>query len=59
MRSRWVNVDIDENIEYAVGLMVKNKTRRLPVLCHGKLVGMLTLDYIAKHLPEIGVDSFF
>lgn len=59
MSSNLIKVEADENIEYATHLMVKNEIRRLPVVSKGKLVGMLTLDYIAKHLPEIGVDSFF
>lgn len=59
MSSHLINADAEENIEYAVGLMVKNKIRRLPIVCKSKLVGILTLDYVAKHLPEIGVDSFF
>lgn len=59
MSSDLIKADADENIEYATHLMVKNEIRRLPVVSKGKLVGMLTLDYIAKHLPEIGVDSFF
>lgn len=59
MSSHLIKADADENVEYACSLMIKNKIRRLPVVSKGRLVGMLTLDYIAKHLPDLGVDSFF
>ena len=39
--------------------MAKNEIRRLPLVSKGRLVGIITSDYIARHLPEIGVDSFF
>lgn len=59
MSSNLIKIDAGENIEYATNLMVKNQIRRLPVVSKGRLIGMLTLDYIAKHLPEIGADSLF
>lgn len=59
MSSNLIKVESEESVEYACSLMVKNKIRRLPVVSKGRLVGMLTLDYIANHLPDIGVDSFF
>jgi CBS domain-containing protein len=59
MSSHLIKVDDDENVEYACDLMTKNNIRRLPVVSKGRLVGIITSDYIAKHLPEIGVDSFF
>lgn len=59
MSSQLIKVEADENVEYACHIMAKNKIRRLPVVSKGKLIGMITSDYIAKHLPEIGVDSFF
>jgi CBS domain-containing protein len=59
MSSHLIKADEDENVENAVGVMLKNKIRRLPIVSKGKLVGMLTLDYVAKHLPEIGIDSWF
>lgn len=59
MSSQLIKVEADENVEYACHLMTKNEIRRLPVVLKGRLVGIITSDYIAKHLPEIGVDSFF
>nr|QBM01353.1 inosine-5'-monophosphate dehydrogenase [uncultured archaeon] len=59
MSSHLIKVEADENVEYACSLMAKNEIRRLPVVSKGRLVGIITSDYIAKHLPEIGVDSFF
>ncbi|MFH1248689.1 MAG: CBS domain-containing protein [archaeon] len=59
MSSHLIKADEDENVENAIGIMLKNKIRRLPVVSKGRLVGMLTLDYVAKHLPEIGIDSWF
>lgn len=59
MSSNLIKVDENENVEYATHLMLQNKIRRLPVVSKGRLIGMLTLDYIAKHLPDIGIDSFF
>ncbi len=59
MSSQLIKVEADENVEYACHLMTKNEIRRLPVVSKGRLVGIITSDYIAKHLPEIGIDSFF
>jgi CBS domain-containing protein len=59
MSTQLIKVNEDENVENAVGIMLKNKIRRLPVVSKGRLVGMMTLDYVAKHLPEIGIDSWF
>lgn len=59
MSSHLIKVDADESVEYAVSVMLKNNIRRLPVVSNKRLVGMLTLDYVAKHLSEIGIDSWF
>ncbi len=59
MSSHLIKVEADENVEYACSLMAKNEIRRLPIVSKGRLVGIITSDYIAKHLPEIGIDSFF
>jgi len=44
----WAEPDI--SIETAVQRMFNNKIRRLPILENGKLVGIVTVSDLAKHL---------
>jgi CBS domain-containing protein len=59
MSSKLITVDADENVEYAVNVMLKNKIRRLPVTSKGRFIGIITTDYISAHASELGVDSLF
>ncbi|MBS3090386.1 CBS domain-containing protein [Candidatus Pacearchaeota archaeon] len=59
MTSKLVTVDADDNVEYAVNVMLENKIRRLPVVSKGRFVGIITTDYISAHADELGVDSLF
>lgn len=59
MTSNLVKIDADDNVEYAVSVMLKNKIRRLPVVSKGRFVGIITTDYISAHADELGVDSLF
>lgn len=44
---------LDDDINYAMGVMTKNHIRHLPILDNGKLVGILsTTDLINVHLEE-------
>lgn len=59
MTTDLIKIDADENIEYAVKVMFKNKIRRMPVVSKGRFIGIITTDYISAHAAELGVDSFF
>lgn len=59
MTTNLIKIDADENVEYAVNVMLKNKIRRLPVVSKGRFVGIITTDYISAHADELGVDSLF
>lgn len=59
MTSKLITVEADDNIEYAVNVMLENKIRRLPVVSKGRFVGIITTDYISAHADELGVDSLF
>ena len=43
----------DTSIEVAVQRMINNRIRRLPVIDNGKLVGIVTVTDLAKHLRTI------
>lgn len=43
----------DTNIDVAVQRMVNNRIRRLPIMENGKLVGIITVTDLAKHLRTI------
>lgn len=59
MTSPTIKVEPNENVEFACGMMVRNKIKHLAVIEKDKLVGVLTATDIMEHAPEIGVDSFF
>lgn len=59
MTSKLITVDADDNIEYAVNVMLENKIRRLPVVSKSRFIGIITTDYISAHADELGVDSLF
>ena len=42
--------DPDTPVEVAIQRMVNHKIRRLPVMENGKLVGIITVTDLAKHL---------
>jgi CBS domain-containing protein len=50
MSSPVITADPDMPIETAVQRMFNNKIRRLPILENGKLVGIITVSDLAKHL---------
>ena len=43
----------DTPIDVAVQRMVNNRIRRLPIIEHGKVVGIITVTDLAKHLRTI------
>jgi len=43
----------DTSIEVAVQRMINNRIRRLPIIDHDKLVGIITVTDLAKHLRTI------
>ena len=43
----------DTSIDVAVQRMVNNRIRRLPIIDNGKLVGIITVTDLAKHLRTI------
>jgi len=53
MRGPLVTVHTDETVLDASRKMKRNSIKRLPVVEHGKLVGMLTLSEIARTCPEM------
>ena len=50
MSSPIISAEPDMQIETAVQRMFNNKIRRLPILENGKLVGIVTVSDLAKHL---------
>lgn len=38
----------DDNLDYAMGIMTKNRIRHLPVLDEGRLVGMVSIGDVVK-----------
>ncbi len=59
MTSPIIKVAPTENVEFACGLMVRNKIKHLAVIDKDKLVGIVTSTDIMEHAPEIGIDSFW
>jgi len=45
--------DADTPIEIAVQRMANHKIRRLPIMADGKVIGMVTVTDLAKHLRKI------
>ena len=52
MTPRPITVEPDTNVEDAAELMASNQVRRLPVVQHGKLVGIVSLGDLAVDLGE-------
>ena len=52
MSKPLVTIDPDSSIKDAARLMVKNAIRRLPVVKHNKLVGILTTVDLVKQLSK-------
>ncbi len=43
----------DDDLDYVMGIMTKNRIRHLPVLDAGKLVGIISIgDVVNAHLNE-------
>lgn len=59
MITEVVSIESRKSIENALELMVENNIRRLPVLAHGNLIGMIVQHDIEKALrsPEIIWDT--
>src|SRR5436305_771655 len=45
--------DPETPIEVAVQRMIKHKIHRLPVMLHGKVIGIITVTDLAEHLRRI------
>ena len=52
-------VSADETVESALLTMATNHVRRLPVVDHGNLVGMLADTDVAQSLPDDALGSLF
>lgn len=50
---RPVVVDADSEVEHALTLMQENRVRRLPVISHRRLVGIISQADIARHLAAV------
>ncbi len=51
-------VDSGANITQVLHVMEEHKIRRLPVIDHHRLVGMISEADLARHLPEQAVGEF-
>ncbi|MBO8159655.1 CBS and ACT domain-containing protein [Thermosyntropha sp.] len=52
MNSRVVTVEISSSVNEAFRLMKENNVRRLPVMDHGRLVGIITLSDLNHAMPS-------
>jgi CBS-domain-containing membrane protein len=53
MSKIWTFADADTPIEIAVQRMANHKIRRLPIMADGRVIGMVTVTDLAKHLRKI------
>jgi len=59
MSENIVTVEADEEMDKAVGIMKKNKIKRLPILNKGKLVGIITSTDIIANFEELEDEFIF
>ena len=55
MTSKPITVSQSSPIREAYWLMIDNKIRRLPVMDHDRLVGIITLEDLRRAEPPIGI----
>jgi CBS domain-containing protein len=48
----------DDDIREALGVMRERKVRRLPVLAHGRLEAILSLDDVVLEAQAVATESF-
>ena len=59
MTKKVITIDSDSDVEEALDLMKKYEIKKLPVIEKGKLVGIIKLIDIARHVDEVDEDFFF
>ena len=52
MRSPVLTTSQDESVDRVIQLMTRNRMRHMPVLCGGKLAGIVRIDDLLKHRLE-------
>lgn len=52
MTARVITIELESNVNEAFRLMKENNIRRLPVMNHGKLVGIITLSDLNHAMPS-------
>lgn len=52
MTTRVITIELESNVNEAFRLMKENNIRRLPVMDHGKLVGIITLSDLNHAMPS-------
>jgi len=59
MTRNIITIERTDTIEHAAELMKNRKIKKLPVVDHGKLVGVVTVTDIINHIAEIDEDFLF
>jgi len=59
MNPKVITIEAEENVDRAVEVMKENKIKRLPVLDHGKLVGIITATEIIANFEDIEEEFIF
>jgi CBS domain-containing protein len=59
IKEKIVTISENESLDNAALLMSKHKIKRLPVVCNGKLMGIITATNLLANSEEIEEDFFF
>jgi len=59
MKPKVLTIEADETVDRAVEIMKENKIKRLPVLDHGKLVGIITSTEIIANFEDLEEEFIF
>jgi len=59
MNPKVLVIESEETVDRAVEIMKENKIKRLPVLEHGKLVGIITSTEIIANFEELEEEFIF
>ena len=59
MKPKVITIEAEETVDIAVDVMKENKIKRLPVLDHGKLVGIITSTEIIANFEELEEEFIF